>query len=325
MPFQHDIAGGQGNLIVTSLQSPNFVHDVSGWQVAKDGSAEFNNLTIRGTFYGTDYIISTDGIFFYSGTPALGNLVLSIAPSAGTDTFGNPYPEGFNLLRTSASSGTQIGLATGAAAESTSAALYPYIANESNPDEYYFTTFRSAVNSNQQDRVQLQLTSSASDSSSAAQGYISYVGANGSNNTIFVWGYNGLTLYVVNQINAVKPGTGTSATNPAQVEGWHSMSLASGFTAGGQTPEYRLWPDNTVRLRGSVSLTATHAAGTAFWTCPAGYAPQVSQYFMTPNSLGSYALGGYSVHVNTSSLLTGAAGVSGNFITLDGIAYTLDS
>lgn len=65
MPFQHDIAGGQGNLIVTSLQSPNFLHDVSGWQVAKDGSAEFNNLTIRGTFMGLDFILNSNGLFFY--------------------------------------------------------------------------------------------------------------------------------------------------------------------------------------------------------------------------------------------------------------------
>ena len=64
--FQHDIAGGSGNLIITSLQSPNFVDDEEGWQIAKDGSAQFNNLEIRGTFNGADFIINSNGIFFYN-------------------------------------------------------------------------------------------------------------------------------------------------------------------------------------------------------------------------------------------------------------------
>ncbi len=64
--FSHDIAGGQGNLVATSLQSPNFVSGVSGWQVTKLGDAEFNDVTVRGEFAGTDFIIDSAGIFFYS-------------------------------------------------------------------------------------------------------------------------------------------------------------------------------------------------------------------------------------------------------------------
>jgi hypothetical protein len=46
MPFSHDVAGGQGNLIITSLKSPNYVHGVSGWAVNKDGSAEFQDVVL---------------------------------------------------------------------------------------------------------------------------------------------------------------------------------------------------------------------------------------------------------------------------------------
>ncbi len=77
-----------------AIQSPNFVTGSSGWTINSDGSAEFNNLVIRGTFDGTDFIISSSGQFFYSGTPALGNLIASIAPAAGTDSFGNAYEQG---------------------------------------------------------------------------------------------------------------------------------------------------------------------------------------------------------------------------------------
>lgn len=90
--FQHSIAGGQGNLIAAFVQSPNFQHLVQGWQIARDGSAEFNNLVLRGTFNGTNFIINSSGAFFYSGTPAAGNLIYSITAGATSDGLGNAIP-----------------------------------------------------------------------------------------------------------------------------------------------------------------------------------------------------------------------------------------
>lgn len=40
---------------------------------------------------------STGGVFIYNGTPATGNLIGSWAGAAGTDAFGNPYPQGLNV------------------------------------------------------------------------------------------------------------------------------------------------------------------------------------------------------------------------------------
>lgn len=74
-----------------AIQSPNFAHGLSGWTVNADGSAEFNSLVIRGEFDGTSYIMNAAGAFFYSGTPAAGNLIVAIAPASGTDAFGNAY------------------------------------------------------------------------------------------------------------------------------------------------------------------------------------------------------------------------------------------
>ena len=78
-----------------SIRSPNFIAGSQGWTVNADGSAEFDNLTVRGKFDGTDYEINSDGIFFYSGTPALGNLIVSITSRTGTDAFGNAFEAGF--------------------------------------------------------------------------------------------------------------------------------------------------------------------------------------------------------------------------------------
>lgn len=76
-----------------AIQSPNYVHGVSGWTVNADGSAEFNNLQIRGTFNGNDFILDSTGFFLYSGTPAAGNLIYSVTPAATTaDPEGNAIP-----------------------------------------------------------------------------------------------------------------------------------------------------------------------------------------------------------------------------------------
>lgn len=63
--FTHDVAGGSGNLIAVAVQSPAFVSGSAGWQIRRDGSAEFDNLTVRGTFAGSNFLVNTAGIFFY--------------------------------------------------------------------------------------------------------------------------------------------------------------------------------------------------------------------------------------------------------------------
>jgi hypothetical protein len=87
MGFQDPLVGGIA-LRKPAIRSSNYVAGSTGWTVNVDGSAEFNNVTIRGgaTVGGT--------ALFYNGTPALGNLVASIAAAAGSDSFGNHYGAG---------------------------------------------------------------------------------------------------------------------------------------------------------------------------------------------------------------------------------------
>lgn len=94
MPFKNYSITKGGALTIGQILSPNFITGVSGWEIRKDGSAEFNNLVIRGTFDGNDFEINSSGAFFYSGTPANGNLIASITKAAGTDSHGNSYLAG---------------------------------------------------------------------------------------------------------------------------------------------------------------------------------------------------------------------------------------
>lgn len=92
-PFENPVVGGTA-LRIPAIQSPNYSPGVSGWIVKINGDAEFNNLTVRGTFLGNSFILNSSGLFIYNGTPAAGNLIASIAPTAGTDQFGNAYIDG---------------------------------------------------------------------------------------------------------------------------------------------------------------------------------------------------------------------------------------
>jgi hypothetical protein len=75
-------------LAIAQIQSPGFVTAVSGWIIRQDGSAEFNNVTIRGG------VVIGGTSLTYNGAPAAGNLVSSVSGTGGTDTFGNLYLAG---------------------------------------------------------------------------------------------------------------------------------------------------------------------------------------------------------------------------------------
>jgi hypothetical protein len=96
MGFENPVVGGTA-LRIPAIQSPNYDPGLAGWIIKINGDAEFNNLTIRGQFFGTDFIINSSGIFFYSGTPAAGNMTGSWAQTAGSDAFGNAYPAGIKV------------------------------------------------------------------------------------------------------------------------------------------------------------------------------------------------------------------------------------
>jgi hypothetical protein len=59
------VAANDGALVFPALKSPNFVSGSAGWQIGRDGSAEFNNVVVRGFFEavsssGANVIITAD-------------------------------------------------------------------------------------------------------------------------------------------------------------------------------------------------------------------------------------------------------------------------
>jgi len=101
--FENPVVGGTV-LIREDIESQNFVTGISGWEIRADGSAEFNNVVIRGG------IVVGGTALYYDGTPGPNTLVASISAVAGIDPFGNGFGEGIcsydrNLLAFSALQG----------------------------------------------------------------------------------------------------------------------------------------------------------------------------------------------------------------------------
>lgn len=111
MPFRNYSLTKNGQLTIGQILSPNYAAGVSGWEVRKDGSAEFNDLTIRGTFNGNDFLITAAGLYFYAGTPAAGNPPVLYYSQAPADPYGNAVTQ--NELVSAGASGSAA-LAAGA-------------------------------------------------------------------------------------------------------------------------------------------------------------------------------------------------------------------
>ena len=253
--FTHSIAGGDGNLVVDSFQSPNFVDQVSGWQVTQAGDAQFNNVETRGSFYGTEFIINDAGAFFYSGTPASGNLLVSIAPAAGTDTFGNAYNAGFYIY---GSGGQRIGLVEvggqsilqltpSSVAQLTAhplalcGAINPGLANE------YMWTLLTSGKSNSNADAAIQLFGESADGTIPAKEVFEFGGV----------------------IAATLTAAGFS------VDTWNNITPQNGWAAYG-FGRYRRMPDNTVLVE--LDLTDSAATANTMFTLPAGYQPVQTQF-----------------------------------------------
>lgn len=107
MAFPFQITDADGTLIINQLMSEGFQTGVTGWEITKDGDAEFNSINIRSTdlvLTGVSITNIGSGIF----SPAdlvywqLGNLVFynirAVATAAGSGTGNVGFALPFTLV-----------------------------------------------------------------------------------------------------------------------------------------------------------------------------------------------------------------------------------
>lgn len=232
-----------------------------GWQ-----TNVFNQIIIEG---------DNSGVFMYKGKPGPGTLIGSWASVAGTDPYGNPYPEG---LTVGTPATTQISLNNESDGSGQMSFVIPgffdggvFSGTELN---FAFTTIFGPSNeaAGENDFVEVNLFSS--DGTSYANMEMDWVDPSGNIHNYATIDGTGFSANVCAILNGVLPGTGTSKTNPAQPEPWHLMNLDSGWSST-RGVWYRKTADNMVQVFGA----ATHAAFTAgvnlngSGALPTGYRP----------------------------------------------------
>jgi hypothetical protein len=113
------------------------------------------------------------------------------------------------------------------------------------------------------------LALNGSDGTSSANLGLYYHDASGGLNNLAYVDYSGFNA-ICGGLNARKPGTGTSSTNPAQIEPWNNLSLATGLSAGGF--RYRMLVEaSCMVIDMTVQWTTTAAATFTFPNLPAAY------------------------------------------------------
>jgi hypothetical protein len=286
MAFRHDVAGGQGNLIVTSLQSPDFAAGSAGWQVRKDGSAEFNNLTIRGTFFGTDYEINAAGTFFYSAAPAAGNLIQSESNTQGQDGFGNYFLSGNTNYIPQGGGGY---LAVQVAAGTVNFWFAANMVSAVNP--WTGLGGISALNGTP-NLLQIAPGPNAGD----------YIGFAGPAKVTGGFHYSGPAV-------AYHPGGTTDET-------WQPITLDAGWTSV-VTPQYRMLPDGDVEVRGQVThagvTTATNINNST--PIPSAYRPSANRVYRPPVAADSAG----TVQISSAGVFAmRASGFTATQVLMDG-------
>jgi hypothetical protein len=209
--FSNAVVGGAQKLIRAAIQSPNFLTGISGWIIRKNGTAEFSSGIFRGTitassFAGTDFILNQNGLFIYTGTPAAGNLFVSIAPLAGAnDGFTNAYKAGIqiqgvgdagqSILFTLIGNLAELVFPSSASFEGTASNLFTGLVGSGGTQ--VIQTGLSGPKGNvvgSLDWTQLQLVSANQGGTQTAVAALNYIDTLQAIHSLLVWGASGLLM-----------------------------------------------------------------------------------------------------------------------------------
>lgn len=242
-----------------AIQSPNYVAGTTGWAIFADGTAEFNNVTVRGNAV----VNGTDGSFVELTTQA-GAAVLELSPATTSTTWSSP-----GLMYANA--------VTGGAGDIIIQSPTP------SPGGISVGTIliRSNDSLNHGSLVQL-----------AAPGTNGQVDleANGTSGSILM---NAINISINAGATLTLTGATIAATSIVGIvsnaaETWHTPTLINNFTQATPALQYRMLasPPNTVQLYGWITSGATTASGTAICQLPAGYRPAVNTLPHEANNAG---------------------------------------
>ena len=275
LKFAHDIAGGQGNLIIVSFQSPDFEAGVTGWQVTKAGDAEFNNIIARGVIDATEF----------SAT-----VVVSAGPYAGTYTI--------ETGEFTDDSGNQLAVIEWLNGTNP-AVVPPYLAGVSGPGAGNLTSLHSGQQDSDDFDASIWLESANANNGSnplflIVADWVQFFSGDGP----IMSSDGGSGIILSGPLSTIDPATFAAET-------WHPMSLVNGWAAGSSpnvAPQYRMVasPPNTVEVIGTLAGASSTSA--QFATLPTDYIPGSQQ--MVPAQTTSATAENCFIQVGTSGSMS---------------------
>jgi hypothetical protein len=248
-------------------------------------------------------IINSKGVFVYSGPPAKGNLIFSVAGVGGTDKFGNTYGPEVNAGKWSAATGNQL----------------QHFGIDSNGQIYLYDT-----------NDQLWMFSQQGDGGVTTRDALFF--EDGSGNVVCaIVGGAGTPAGTSNrgfvgQIQAIIP-----ANTSGDGETWHDLApTLAGWaqTGAGNDPlQYKLDATNRVQITGDISGGALAAGAQTIATIPAAYRPPTNPTpAMFVSSTGrTITTDVPNLTVTTAGLLQVRNAQGATRLQFGGISYPLDS
>lgn len=234
-----------------------------GWQ-----NNVFSLLIIEGT-------TGFSGLFVYSPAPGHGNLIGSWAAAAGTDPYGNTYPQGlgiFNHFLTIADP-AKIVFPSGQTLEQTAANI------ESNFIGSGAAKFLQMLFSGPQgtsspnaanDWVQIEMNSSNAGATTDANMQFVYVDISGTPHL-----YGSVDSTGINTVGGILAGDPTQS--PTVAETWKTLSLVNNYSAGANpggfldVPQIRLGADNKMLYLKGTIVTPNPVISQVIAAVPANY------------------------------------------------------
>lgn len=292
-------------LIRSDIRSQNFVSGSAGWRIEADGDAEFNSIVIRG---GT---VVSGLALYYDGTPALGNLIMSISAAAGVDSFGNAYLAGTNVY----SGASFAGLSDGNLRFGLTADGFPPagLVGLSGADGLFASSPTSVADPDAATWALVDGDTAVTPQSAAGYPHLD-VGASTSGVTGWI---NGAWVR-----STVSGGTSTAETwhTPSFNANWSGTTTFGALSGGLRTLQYRKDAEDNVWLDGT--FVAAAGAGSAVFQLPVGYRPAVN----TPIPVAFISSGGVAgnawLYVSAAGNLNINAQL-GSAVTT-GTAYTIN-
>ncbi len=284
--FANPITGGGGALVRPSIHSPNYAAGAAGWTINADGSAEFNNLTSRGSV--TVGTAPTQVMMSPAGTVSgLPDLEFTTAHTVAGDA------AEIVAVDISATNNTGLVLSSTSYTDTVTGANVRGVCQIA-PNNSYMAIRRTADG----------LYGGGYVSAKDAAGEVGYATAG-----------TAVTALTANATELAATGPVKSVVSGA-TETWHTLTLAGGWTG---TLKYRLVPSpaNCIQIQSTVMTPGTKTDGTTIGTLPVGYRP--SQGFDLLGTANVTVAGGQTPHFNvgTNGVITcwgyGSASTAGIF------------